>query len=154
MSAQEHGSSERVPLPLLLAAAGLIVATLILVMVSRSAGIIESGPSSKEAVAEQVLRFEDRPNGSIAVFAGRDGPLIDVMGPGTNGFLRGTLRALVRERRLKGVTDRAPFRLVQGADGSLILHDPSTDRRLDLRAFGPTNARAFAGLLPSGSNER
>ncbi len=83
-----------------------------------------------------------------------DGHLIDTVAPETNGFLRGTLRALVRERRQYGVGDEVPFRLLRGADGSLILYDPAIGRRLDLRAFGPTNAGAFASLLNTGSNQR
>jgi len=154
MTSQDNSRKEQVPRAFLIAAGGLVAFTLLLVGVSRLTGFVDGAIGAKQAVAEQMVHFEDQPNGAIAVYDAGDGRLIETMAPGSNGFMRGTLRALVRERRLHGVTDRAPFRVVQGADGSLILHDPSTDRRLDLRAFGPTNARAFASLLPSGSDER
>ncbi|MFY7781768.1 MAG: photosynthetic complex assembly protein PuhC, partial [Tagaea sp.] len=41
-----------------------------------------------------------------------------------------------------------PFRLSMWRDGSLVLDDPATGRRVDLRAFGATNRDAFARLLP------
>ena len=78
-------------------------------------------------------------------------------------FVRGALRALARERRADvgdntaGIPDagsvttpveHAPFRLTRYTDGRLTLDDTTTGAHLELRAFGPTNAAAFAGLLP------
>ncbi|NJM36186.1 MAG: hypothetical protein HC850_17490 [Rhodomicrobium sp.] len=94
--------------------------------------------------------FKTRPTGSIAVFAepGGDGRYGRAR---SNGFLRGTLRALVRERRQNEAHMSAPFRLVRRADGSLTLDDPVTGRSINLNAFGPANSGAFASLMPSGS---
>jgi putative photosynthetic complex assembly protein len=117
-------------------------------------GSLDSQVGVKTAVTEEFLRFEDQPNGAVAIYSARNGQLIETMEPGTNGFVRGTLRALVRERRLNNVADKTPFRLVLGADGSFVLHDPATNRRLDLRAFGPANVQAFASLLPNGNKAR
>ena len=36
-------------------------------------------------------------------------------------------------------------------DGGLTIEDGSTGRRIDLQAFGPTNANTFAQLLHAGS---
>ena len=69
------------------------------------------------------------------------------LAPGTNGFLRATLRGLVRERRRNGLGAEAPFRLTAHADGRLTLQDAATGRLVDLEAFGATNAGAFAALL-------
>jgi putative photosynthetic complex assembly protein len=66
---------------------------------------------------------------------------------GTNGFVRGVLRGLARERRLNDVGAQPPFQLTRWSDGRLSLDDPATGRRIDLVAFGPTNAGAFAQLL-------
>ena len=66
---------------------------------------------------------------------------------GANGFLRGTLRGLARERKRQGVGAEQPFRLIGRADGRLTLEDPATGRRVDLESFGPTNAAVFAQML-------
>jgi putative photosynthetic complex assembly protein len=70
-----------------------------------------------------------------------------VLDPGTNGFVRGVLRGLARERRRQGLGSEIPFHLAQRADGRLTLVDPATERVIDLKAFGPTNTQAFARLL-------
>jgi putative photosynthetic complex assembly protein len=67
--------------------------------------------------------------------------------PGTNGFLRGTLRGLARERKREGLDGTVPFRLSQTRAGHLLLTDPATGRFVDLGSFGPTNAAVFARLL-------
>jgi putative photosynthetic complex assembly protein len=66
---------------------------------------------------------------------------------GQNGFLRGVLRGFARTRRADGIGAEAPFRLTAWADGRLTLSDPSTGRRADLEAFGPTNEAVFAKFL-------
>jgi putative photosynthetic complex assembly protein len=92
------------------------------------------------------LRFEDRPDGAVAVIDADSGRLLDTL-QGEQGFLRGALRALARERRLRAVGAEPPFELSARSDGRLTLTDPSTGQRLDLEAFGPTNAGVFARLL-------
>jgi putative photosynthetic complex assembly protein len=64
--------------------------------------------------------------------------------------MRGTLRGLARDRRMRDLGPEAPFRLVSWTDGRLTLDDTATGRRLDLLAFGQTQAEAFARLLPTG----
>ena len=66
---------------------------------------------------------------------------------GEQGFLRGTLRALARERKRIGAGSEAPFELVLRSDARLTLMDPVTQQRIDLESFGPTNAGVFARLL-------
>lgn len=65
------------------------------------------------------------------------------------GFVRGTLRALARERRQEQQGQETPFRVALWADGQVTLDDRATGRRVDLTAFGIHNAKLFAGLLPS-----
>jgi len=79
---------------------------------------------------------------------------VDVVAPGTNGFLRGTLRGLARERKRQGIGPEAPFRLTAHDDGRLTLADPATGRRVDLESFGPTNAAVFSQLLVAGGAAR
>jgi putative photosynthetic complex assembly protein len=96
-----------------------------------------------EAVA---ISFEDRADGAVVVRT-EDGAERAVLAPGTNGFIRGVLRGLARERRMNGKGADTPFHLVLRVDGRLALADPATGRTLDLGAFGHTNADAFARLL-------
>ena len=144
---------EKVPLPFLIAAGLLVGATMLLVGINQlTKG--DGDAQTADAVVMQELRFEDQANGSIAIYAGPDDKALKIVEPGTNGFLRGTLRALVRERRLNGIGDQAPFRLVRRADGSLTLDDPATGRSINLNAFGPSNYGVFASLLTSGSKQQ
>ena len=99
------------------------------------------------AIAAVELRFEDLDDGGVAVIDATDGRTLDVLEPGSNGFVRGAMRSLVRERRASNVGAEAPFSLLRTANGQLLLHDPTTDRRIDLRAFGATNADAFGRFL-------
>jgi putative photosynthetic complex assembly protein len=66
---------------------------------------------------------------------------------GEQGFLRGALRGLTRERRLRGVPAGEPMVLSGSADGRLSLADPATGQRLALESFGPSNAAVFARWL-------
>ena len=68
--------------------------------------------------------------------------------------MRGTLRGLVRERRLSGLGGQSPFVLTHWSDGSLSLDDPATGRRISLEAFGETNAGAFAQLFRASGGVR
>ena len=75
------------------------------------------------------------------------GRVVDVASPGTNGFLRSTMRGLARDRKRQDLGAEAPFRLTRWADGRLSLQDEATGRSIDLGAFGPTNAAVFAHLM-------
>ena len=133
----------------LIGAGGLIVFSLLSVGLVRLTG---NGPDQRAAAAamERPLRFEDRPDGSIAVIDGRSGEQVTSV-QGEQGFVRGALRALARERRARGMGAEQPFRLIARADGGLTLFDPMTNNRVDLEAFGPTNAGEFAKLLTVGT---
>jgi putative photosynthetic complex assembly protein len=138
----------------LIAAAVLISFTIAAAAIVRITGIGKSIDPDAPTIAERTLRYEDRPNGSIAVVDARDSSLVTVLEPGTNGFIRGTLRSLVRERRSRGIGPEQPFELLARADGRLTLLDPATDRRIDLESFGPTNAGAFRQLLKFNGPDR
>ena len=83
------------------------------------------------------LRFIDRADGAVAVLDGRTGAETDEFAPGTNGFVRGALRGLARERKRQDIGAEPPFRLTRWADGRVTLDDPTTGRVVDLVAFGP-----------------
>jgi len=139
------------PLGALIGAAALIGFSLIAVTAVRVSGLGRSESLPPPAVESVDLRFEDRPDGAVAVYEGMGDRVVEVLSPGSGGFVRGVLRALARERRSHGGGKTVPFRLSRRQDGRLTLEDPTTGRLIDLKAFGPTNADAFARLLPSGS---
>lgn len=139
----------------LLGAGALVVVTILSAAAGRLAGGGTVAPTAT-VLAVRDLRFEDRPDGSVAMLDARDGRQVDVAAPGTNGFLRATLRGLVRERRRQGVEagPEAPFRVAAWADGRVTLDDPATGRHVELEAFGQTNEAAFARLLPAPGGAR
>jgi putative photosynthetic complex assembly protein len=130
----------------LLGAAALVGLSLIGATISRLYGV-SATPAPPAAVVEmRELRFDDRADGAVVVTDARTGE-VQVMAPGTNGFMRGVLRGLAQERLRQHEGGSTPFRLTHWSDGRLSLTDPVTGRNVYLEAFGPTNAGAFAALL-------
>jgi len=127
-------------------ALGLVMfASLSLVAVVRWSGAeIRYADSPSQQV--RLLRFEDRPNGDIGVVNAQTGADVAQFS-GEQGFLRGALRAMARERKRRDLGPMEPFELHARTDGRLTLIDPATHMRLDLESFGPTNAGLFAQLL-------
>ena len=136
----------------LIGAALLVAFTVTTAAVSRISGLGTVQMPETSAVETRSLRFEDMRNGSIQVTDARTGKVAASVEPGTNGFIRGTLRGLARERKRQGIGIEPPFMLTRWADGRISLEDPETGRVIELDAFGPTNGEAFAQLLTAGGN--
>jgi putative photosynthetic complex assembly protein len=140
--------AERIlPRGALIGAGALVGFSLLLVIGARLGGYAPSKPPPSIVVEQRDLRFEDRASGAVAVYSSEENRLVYTVPPGTNGFVRGVLRGLARERRADSVGTTPPFRLTRWADGRLSLDDPSTGRHVDLEVFGPANAGAFAEIL-------
>jgi putative photosynthetic complex assembly protein len=139
--------SEQVPRTALIAA-GLMIALVITgAAISRLSGASDSAPTAAPVMSRDLL-FRDRADGAILVFDARDtSQPIQVVAPETNGFLRGTMRGLARQRIRQDADRDIPFRLTQWADNRLTLEDPTTHRTVELEAFGATNELVFARLL-------
>jgi putative photosynthetic complex assembly protein len=117
-----------------------------------SAGVVQhvmQGPPTVSAtvVMTRSITFEDVAGGGVLVRDVATAQPIATLEPGEGGFVRSTLRALVRERRGWNQGSAQPFRLTTWDDGRFTLHDEATGRTVDLKAFGPTNAEAFGRLL-------
>ena len=138
----------------MIGAGALVVASLLIVGIARLTGYVPDKPAPTAVVQSRDLRFEDRADGAVLVYSSDDNTLVYTVQPGTNGFVRGVLRGLVRDRRADHVGAAPPFRLTRWADGRLSLDDPSTGRHVDLEVFGPTNAGAFADILIAGDPPR
>jgi putative photosynthetic complex assembly protein len=125
--------------------AALMSIILLLVFInSRDLSKVREPDASPTQVLQ--LRFEDRPDGSIAVIDYKTGKQIDLV-QGEAGFVRGTLRGLAQERKRRGLDSGPPFELIYRADGRLTLADTATGRLVDLESFGPTNAGTFFKLF-------
>ena len=146
----EQGSNPdamRVPKPALYMAAALIVCVMALAASARLFGFGAFREVPTVVLVERSLRFEDVADGGIRITDVRSNTVAATLPPGTNGFLRGALRALTRDRRLAGISSAQPFRLVRYTDGRLVLHDPATTRHVTISSFGPTQIASFDALL-------
>ena len=132
------------PIAKMLIAAVIIIVLLLVFINSRDLSKVRE----PDALPTQVLqlRFEDRPDGSIAVIDYKSGKQIDAV-QGEAGFVRGTLRGLAQERKRRGLDSGPPFELIYRTDGRLTLSDTATGRLVDLESFGPTNAGTFFRLF-------
>lgn len=146
MSTTAHHASD-VPRGALFAIGGMVLATVLTVAAVRLTGVGAQHLVDAPTVATRDFRFEDRPDGSIVVIDASTRHTVDTVAPGTNGFLRGTMRGLARERMRRSIGPEQPFRMTGHADGRLTLEDPATGRRVDVGSFGPTNAAVFAHIM-------
>jgi putative photosynthetic complex assembly protein len=130
----------------------ITIGILLLVSLVGVASVRLSGINIREpdagTVSQRSLRFDDGADGSVVITDAKTGQSVARI-TGEQGFVRGTLRALARERRRSGADSGPAFELIARADGRLTLFDPVTQQRIDLESFGPTNAAVFARLLPT-----
>ena len=134
------------PLPLL-AMVVLVLCVLAATAAVRLTGIDIRQQADAATVSQRALRFADTADGDLQVIDDRSGKVLDTVVVGTGGFIRSTMRGLVRERKRQGIGPEIPFELLARSDGRLTLIDPATQRRVDLESFGPVNAAVFARLL-------
>jgi putative photosynthetic complex assembly protein len=146
----EFGATQ-MPRGALLSAAALVAVTLLLATTSRLSGVGQTRMNESTPFAVRDLRFGDSADGAVVVTSWPDGAVVAVLPPGTNGFARGVMRGMARERHSRDIGAAPPFRLTRWSDGRLSLDDPSTGRRIELDAFGPTNTAVFAGLMGAAS---
>lgn len=144
-------TSNPLPRPALYGVAAVLAFTVLAVMIGRGEGVGLTELPPGVPLASVDFAAEDQPDGSIVMRDAADRHVITTIRPGEDGFIRGTLRGLAQARQRAGLGREAPFRLTRFEDGRLALEDGATGRKVPLEAFGPTNALAFARLLPAGS---
>ncbi len=107
---------------------------------------------SAKALVTRPLIFRDGSGGDIFVFDKSAEKPFAVLKRDENSFIANTVRLLAVERVRRGAGGRdAPFNLILWSDGRLSFADPATGETVELAAFGVTNARSFARLLPSNA---
>jgi putative photosynthetic complex assembly protein len=142
---------------MLMAAGALAILTIALAAGSRLTGGGHMPVPVAPVDVARDFRFEDAPDGAVIVHARAvDGPAeaperrVAVLAPGEMMFVRSTLRALARGRRIDGgggSAEQVPFRVTRFRDGRVTLDDLATQQHVELSAFGPTNSAAFESLL-------
>jgi putative photosynthetic complex assembly protein len=156
MSAHSH--ADMLPRGTLITAGALVLFAFAATVTVRVAGIpAAASPAAMreanhvEAVASRDLRFIDRADGAVVIEDVR-GSTASVIEPGQQtGFIRGVMRGLARERRMRGLGDQPPFKLTLWRDGELSLTDSVTGRSIEMTAFGSSNRASFMALLPKGT---
>ena len=104
-----------------------------------------------QPISKKILKFEDHQDGSVLVIDAQNNQVIDVV-RGEAGFIRGVLRTVTRERKIRGIADHEPVELSAYNDGRLILQDPLTNTKIELRSFGSGNAQEFRVFLKKSNS--
>ena len=134
------------------AIAATLLLTLFLVFNADAPDTVAAVDGNQKALQiTREVRFEDQADGSIRVMDAVRNAEIERIAPASNGFLRGAVRGLVRERKRQGINAEVPFTIATVTSGRLVLFDRATGREIDLASFGSTNAAVFASLLSVAS---
>lgn len=144
----EHSKANK---PVLFVCTG-IIAVVAMVGLARVSGFDPTQSAEVTVVQSRDILFTDTANGGVGVIDGKTGNQLRELAPGTNGFLRATLRGLAQNRMNRGFGQDVPFRVVRTSSGMIQLIDLATGRTIALDAFGQTNAQVFARLLSTGAN--
>lgn len=144
----------RIPLMMI----GGVIISSVLLTASVTLGFFdrEAVPSEVRAeqgigeVASRQIQFFDAEGGAVRVEDVETGAVVGEYGRGTGGFVRQTARALVHQRRIRGIGAETGFKLVEWENGALTLQDGTTGRTIELASFGKDNRKIFADMLHSG----
>ena len=136
--------------PALLAAAAIFVVLSLAVSMNLIGTQTVDLSQQRTAVVTRPLIFRDGAGGAIAVYdQGASEPFVVLPREG-NTFMASALRLMGQNRELRTKAGpEAPFTLTLWSDGKLSLSDTATGDTLELAAYGPTNAKTFAQLLPT-----
>jgi putative photosynthetic complex assembly protein len=147
--AATHAATPFPRIPLL--GAGLLLAVTIgIVLMSRLNNVPTEIPMDMGALVEtRVIVFVDGDKNALLVKDASSGETIYTTTTGTDGFLRGTLRALGRNRKREGGSRAEPFTVSRWANGHITLTDSVTGAKIDLAAFGATNVAVYERFLKS-----
>ena len=143
--------SSKADKPVLFVCAG-IIALVSVVGLLRVSGFDPTQTADVTVVESRDILFMDTTDGGVSVVDGKTGGQLSELAPGTNGFLRATLRGLAQNRMTRGFGQDVPFRVTRTSSGMIQLIDLATGRTIALDAFGQTNAQVFARLLRTGAN--
>jgi putative photosynthetic complex assembly protein len=128
----------------------LFIVSLLAVVILLIGNFVQTGKLEQQVdadvVTKKTLHFRDLPSGAVGVISADNGQMIAQV-EGQAGFVRGILRALARDRRIRQISSDDAFELISRTDGRLTLIDLATNNRIDLESFGKDNAAEFAAFL-------
>ena len=110
-----------------------------------------SSGTGPPGVSERIV-VRDLAKGAVGIFHAESGAAIVRYESGQGAFVRTVFRSLVRDRRVQGVSAEPVFILYTSRAGDTIVEDPSTNSRIQLKAFGEPNAQHFRQMLDSAIN--
>lgn len=151
-----HSHENTVPRPALFLAFGLVASSLLMTtavttgLLDREAvPAVERAEAGVGAIESRRLAFRDMQDGSVQVIDADSSQAVATLhGEGDgSGFVRGVMRGLARDRRMRGIGAEPPFELTLWSDGAISLTDSATGREIELGGFGPDNRAVFASFL-------
>ncbi|MGF1502949.1 MAG: photosynthetic complex assembly protein PuhC [Paracoccaceae bacterium] len=148
---------EAFPRGLLLAVGLLLATSLVGVAYLRLSGFepINQGPTVATAELSSTFVIEtDSAGGGTAFLHPETGAVLGRLAEGKDGFLRGLLRALERQRMQNGVSGNPPVELIRWEGGHLALRDPATTWRIELIGFGRDNYATMVQVLSAVIDNR
>ena len=120
-------------------------------LTDQNSALFSSSGTGPPSVSERIV-VRDLANGAVGIFHAESGAAIVRYESGQGAFVRTIFRSLVRDRRVQGISAEPVFILYTLGAGDIIVEDPSTNSRIQLKAFGEPNARHFRQMLHSATN--
>jgi putative photosynthetic complex assembly protein len=137
--------NDMIPKGLLYAMAGLALSAVLITSYAVMSERPHVGvPVSSTPVRERMLILEGHSAQAVTVRAADGSVLVDLP---HGGFVTVIQSAVFTARRRHGVDQALPVRLVEYANGRLVMEDPETDFSFELYAFGGDNKAAFERLF-------
>ena len=120
-------------------------------LADQNSAAFSSSGAGPPGVSERII-VRDLANGAVGIFHAESGAEIIRYESGQGAFVRTIFRSLVRDRRVQGISAAPVFILYTLSAGNIIVEDPSTNSRIQLKAFGEPNAQHFRQMLDSAIN--
>lgn len=130
---------------------GAFGVALLAVLLVTGATFAKKEPSAapvEDAVAERSLYFVDTREGSVLVYDAKSREKLQSFDRGQGAFVRISIRSLMRQRVLKGVDVKQPFKLVEMPSGNIFIVDPKGGDKIRVNAFGTLAIESFSQFLP------
>ncbi|MCU0802858.1 MAG: putative photosynthetic complex assembly protein PuhC [Rhodobacteraceae bacterium] len=105
---------------------------------------LEGVPAAAAVIRERALILQGNSAQAVTVLDANGKVLADMA---HGGFVTVVQNAVTTARRRQGVDQALPVRLVEYANGRLVLEDPASGESFELYAFGSDNKAAFERLF-------
>ena len=103
-------------------------------------------PPDGDILSEKIIRLQGTVTGAARI-SDEDGAVIAEYAAGDGGFVSTIERVIRRERLRNGTTNDGVVHVRLREGNRLSVFDPSTDREIELEAFGRDNIAKFAAIV-------